>query len=126
TAFFAWLGGKKMRLAMTAVGEHFTAVLSNFHLNHPDLLASAPDPLKQIWQWHSIEEIEHKGVVYDLLEYANGGYLLKLWSFIIMTSFLSCAYLRAYWNMMKEDNLHRNGRRIIATLRFFWGKEGIF
>ncbi|MGX7952040.1 metal-dependent hydrolase [Tsuneonella sp. HG249] len=52
-------------LAATMALEHFTAMFGQELLANPAHLAGAEGDLGAIWRWHSVEEIEHKGVAYD-------------------------------------------------------------
>ena len=54
-----------VNLAATMCLEHFTAILANQLLGNPRHLAKADAENAALWRWHSIEEIEHKGVAYD-------------------------------------------------------------
>jgi predicted metal-dependent hydrolase len=53
------------RLCATIALEHFTAILAHAILSGGDDLDGAPPELKRMWQWHAIEEIEHKAVAFD-------------------------------------------------------------
>jgi predicted metal-dependent hydrolase len=54
-----------VNLAVTMALEHFTAILAHELLSDPRHLAGADPESAALWRWHSIEEIEHKGVAYD-------------------------------------------------------------
>ena len=54
-----------VNLAATMALEHFTAILAHALLSDPRHLAGADPESAALWRWHSIEEIEHKGVAYD-------------------------------------------------------------
>jgi uncharacterized protein len=54
-----------VNLAATMALEHFTAILAHQLLGNPRHLAAADPESAALWRWHSIEEIEHKGVAYD-------------------------------------------------------------
>jgi len=54
-----------VNLAATMALEHFTAILAHELLRDPRHLAGADRESGNLWRWHSIEEIEHKGVAYD-------------------------------------------------------------
>jgi predicted metal-dependent hydrolase len=54
-----------INLAATMCLEHFTAILANQLLGNPRHLDRADPENAALWRWHSIEEIEHKGVAYD-------------------------------------------------------------
>jgi predicted metal-dependent hydrolase len=52
-------------LAATMALEHFTAILAHQLLANPKHLAGADPEAADLWRWHAVEEIEHKGVAYD-------------------------------------------------------------
>jgi predicted metal-dependent hydrolase len=54
------------RLALTACLEHYTAILADQLLRHPEILDGADPAMAAIWQWHAIEETEHKAVAFDV------------------------------------------------------------
>jgi predicted metal-dependent hydrolase len=53
-----------LNLAATMALEHFTAMIAHELLGTPKHLAGGGEP-GELWRWHSVEEIEHKGVAYD-------------------------------------------------------------
>jgi len=52
-------------LAATMALEHFTAILAHQLLADPRHLEGADKETADLWRWHAVEEIEHKGVAYD-------------------------------------------------------------
>ena len=52
-------------LAATMALEHFTAILAHQLLANPKHLAGGERESVDLWRWHAVEEIEHKGVAYD-------------------------------------------------------------
>jgi len=54
-----------VQLAVTIALEHFTAVFAHEFLEDPTSLATGGIGDPAMWAWHSVEEIEHKGVAYD-------------------------------------------------------------
>ena len=70
-----------VNLAATMALEHFTAILAHELLRNPRHLAGADAESGALWRWHSIEEIEHKGVAYDTWLHATKGWpRFKRWS----------------------------------------------
>jgi predicted metal-dependent hydrolase len=63
-----------VNLAATMALEHFTAILAHQLLGNPRHLAAADPESAALWRWHSIEEIEHKGVAYDTWLHATRGW----------------------------------------------------
>ncbi|MFZ5749111.1 MAG: metal-dependent hydrolase [Pseudomonadota bacterium] len=60
-----------VRLAATMALEHYTAILAALILKHPELFGSTDREQAELWRWHAIEEIEHKGVAYDTWMHAT-------------------------------------------------------
>lgn len=54
-----------VQLALTVALEHFTAIMAHSLLTESEPLPGAPEEILRLWQWHAIEEIEHKAVAYD-------------------------------------------------------------
>jgi uncharacterized protein len=54
-----------VQLAITVALEHFTAIMAHSLLTEKDPLPGAPAEVLRLWQWHAIEEVEHKAVAYD-------------------------------------------------------------
>ncbi len=53
------------KLAATMCLEHFTAIIAHELVANPAHLAGGDKEAADLWRWHAIEEIEHKGVAYD-------------------------------------------------------------
>jgi predicted metal-dependent hydrolase len=60
-----------VNVAATMALEHFTAILAHELLKDPRHLEGAEPEAGNLWRWHSVEEIEHKGVAYDTWLYAT-------------------------------------------------------
>ena len=54
-----------LNLAVTMALEHYTAIMAHQMLHDPKAFSGADPELADMWKWHAIEEIEHKGVAYD-------------------------------------------------------------
>jgi predicted metal-dependent hydrolase len=54
-----------VQLALTVELEHFTAIMAHALLTEREPLPGASEDIVRLWQWHAIEEIEHKAVAYD-------------------------------------------------------------
>ena len=60
-----------VRLAATMALEHFTAMAAHELLTCPDYFAGGEREVTRMWQWHAIEEIEHKAVAFDTYIHAT-------------------------------------------------------
>lgn len=56
------------QLAATTFMEHFTALMAEQLLNDAQFRKHADPEMIKIWQWHALEELEHKAVAYDVYE----------------------------------------------------------
>ena len=54
-----------VQLAITVALEHFTAIMAHALLTETKPMPGAEEEVLRMWQWHAIEEIEHKAVAYD-------------------------------------------------------------
>lgn len=68
------------QLAFTVAGEHITATMAESFLERvDDILGDAEPRMRALLVWHSIEEIEHKAVAYDVWEQvAHGPYWIRI------------------------------------------------
>jgi predicted metal-dependent hydrolase len=69
-------------LAVSVGIEHLTTFMAEFVLENNFLDAAKPS-LKQLFEWHSVEELEHKAVVFDVLQSTTNNYLLRLLGMLI-------------------------------------------
>jgi hypothetical protein len=70
-----------VQLAITVALEHFTAIMAHALLCESHPLPGAPRDVVKLWQWHAVEEIEHKGVAYDTYLAATAGIsALRRWA----------------------------------------------
>lgn len=61
-----------VRLAATVVLEHITAMFAAGSMRNPRWTAGADPVMNKLWQWHAIEETEHKSVAYDVFLSVGG------------------------------------------------------
>ena len=54
-----------VQLAITVALEHFTAIMAHSMLTEKNPFPGTPAEVLRLWQWHAIEEVEHKAVAYD-------------------------------------------------------------
>jgi predicted metal-dependent hydrolase len=117
--------GPERQLALTVALEHFTASLSEFVLENPEILDGAPNTFRQMLLWHSVEEIEHKAVAFDLFRLkVNKEWMRRRVMVVAMVSiFCRIAYfqMRMLWRAKHFPSL---SEWVFAT-QFFWGKKGV-
>src|SRR5881275_184860 len=114
------------RLAITCALEHYTAMLGDYVLRHPEFMLGADPQMRILWSWHAAEETEHKAVAFDVYQAAGGGYKRRaLWYLHVSLVF---------WRDSRRQprhNLARDGRRFklstwASAARTWFGREGLF
>ena len=63
--------GPMAMLSVTIALEHFTAMIADRLLGDERLLAGAPRDVARLWQWHALEEFEHRAVAFDVFAEAT-------------------------------------------------------
>lgn len=61
----------EVNLASTAALEHFTAILAHALLSDAGHFKDCAPEIRRLWQWHALEEIEHKGVAFDTFRHVT-------------------------------------------------------
>jgi predicted metal-dependent hydrolase len=115
-------------LAMVCAYEHYTAVLGDFVLTRPELLAPAPADLALLWQWHAAEESEHKAVCFDLYRQAGGGWPMRCLGFVLVSLNFLGMFLVVFGSLLRRDGLFRPGKlpdTIAQCLRHFFIRPGV-
>jgi predicted metal-dependent hydrolase len=66
-------------LAITSALEHFTSIIAHSLFDERDVMKEADPRVRAMYSWHAIEEVEHKGVAYDvMIDYAKTGYFSRI------------------------------------------------
>ncbi|WP_133365474.1 metal-dependent hydrolase [Qipengyuania sediminis] len=63
-----------LNLAATMALEHYTAMMAAEFLGNPEHFTQADPDVRRMWEWHAVEEIEHKGVAFDTWNHATRGW----------------------------------------------------
>ncbi len=118
--FGSWLEKRspaKLRLAVTAAAEHFTAIMAEGALAR-DVLAGADPRMQKLLAWHAAEEIEHKAVAFDVLQRVDPSYRLRMTGMLVATLLLGGFWLRASIMLLRQDGITlRTARRELSRLR---------
>lgn len=99
----------KIRLGMTAFMEHVTAVSAHVALGKHSPLPYMHPTMRDLWEWHAVEEIEHKAVAYDLFKRAGGGYFLRVYS-ALLTIFADARLFRVLGRRARRDHEAQKAR----------------
>ena len=118
-------------LAATMALAHFTAILAHQLLANPRHLESAEQETADLWRWHAVEEIEHKGVAYDTWLNATRDWprwkrwKLKARVMLLVTRNFLVDRTGGALELMRQDGV--TGLRAWAILLWYlWVRPGMF
>ena len=117
-------------LAVTIALEHFTAMFAHEFLAHPEHFAGSDGEQAELWRWHAVEELEHKGVAYDTWLHATRDWsrwkrwkVMSLLMLVISRRFVKHRFRDAS-ELLAQDGI--TGWRAKARLAWYLvGKPGI-
>lgn len=110
----------RLRIAMVSCVEHVNAYLAHEFLEQ-GLLRQATPELRALFEWHFAEEIEHKHVVFDVLQTLRGRYLLRLLgAAMVLPLFYLLMTLGALALMRQDGALWKPGAWARVGAHLFW------
>ncbi len=123
---------KAFQLSGTVALEHLTAILADGLLSLPEILDGADEGYQALWNWHALEETEHKAVAFDVYQLAVGtddqarAYALRCFALVLSTSVFFALFLPFYLHNVRVSGglFDRQGWR--AVWRHSLGRKGIF
>jgi predicted metal-dependent hydrolase len=116
-------------LVTTVALEHFTAIIAHACLKSERHFRGASPETAQLWKWHAIEEIEHKGVAFDtFLAAADKLSAYQRWKFrSLVMLHISYTFLRgrvtAMRQFLRQDGIDGpfTGLRVFSYLLIYPG-----
>lgn len=120
--------GKRHQLAVTCALEHFTALLADAILHEETHFDGADPHYAAIWQWHALEETEHKAVAFDVYQsmaHGSRGYWRRVVTMLIITFRFNHRVARNLIQLIKQDGQQKNWKGWLRLLAFLWVKPGM-
>ena len=112
-------------MAITAAIEHFTAILAEWMLRHPEAMDGAEPRLSTMWAWHAAEEAEHRSTAFELYQAMGGDHGWRVrWFKLVTVHFLSDA-LRQTVNNLRRDRMLWRWSTWKSAARFLFGRGGL-
>ena len=108
-----------VNLAATMALEHYTAMMAQEFLANPNHFKDADPEVRAMWEWHSVEEIEHKGVAFDTWNHATRDWTpFRRWKLrSLMMLIVSFNFFRNRWT----DTLELLAQDGITGWKAKWG-----
>jgi predicted metal-dependent hydrolase len=113
-------------LAVTCALEHFTAIMAEGWLTQDELRKAAAEPLRTLWTWHALEELDHKSVAFDVFNEVSGDYATRVrWMIRISIGFMLGVSFMHLRFMAADGQLKRPGY-VLQRWWKYWGPRGHF
>ena len=120
---------KKWNLLLTLGIEHYTAVLVTYMMSDVNKLIT-DDTIRNLWLWHSIEETEHKAVVFDLYQEIYGtkldAYIPRVVVYTFGLALISSLTMITHLALLKRDHQLFNLKSWKSFLKFGKTSYSIF
>ncbi len=127
--FFA-AADARTKLCATMCIEHFTAIIAAEMLRDPHHLDGCDRQVLDLFRWHSIEEIEHKAVAFDVWQHVTAHwhpvrrYLYQSAMMVAVSLSFFINRSRGQIELLHQDGMPR-AKAITAILRHGFGRGGI-
>jgi len=112
------------RLAMTCALEHFTAMLAELVLEHPDFLKGMDERVLVLWLWHAVEESEHKAVAFDVYQDQVGSWWIRSSQMAIVSLEFTFFSLLHFTRLYRASGEKLGLRNVLRGLSYFGGRHG--
>ncbi len=95
---------RQYTLAITSALEHFTSIIAHSLFDKRDVMKEADHRVRAMYAWHAIEEVEHKGVAYDvMIDYAKVGYFKRIGALLHASWMFPMVIARVQRELLKAD-----------------------
>jgi uncharacterized protein len=116
------------KLAATCALEHFTAILADVLLRNPDLIPEGTHAeMRAMWNWHAVEENEHKAVCFDVYQSVATGpmaYIRRVETMLMVTALFWQRIVKNQMVLIRQDGTQRDWKQWAAVARFAFTKPG--
>ncbi len=112
------------QLAKTCALEHFTAMLAETILEHPDFLKGMDERMLPLWLWHAVEEAEHKSVAFDVYQEQVGDYWIRASEMAISTLEFTGFTIFHYFQLRSEMPDKADWKAIRKGFNWLMGNPG--
>jgi predicted metal-dependent hydrolase len=128
---FAWQlshFSPKFNLAITAACEHITALMAECFFARKEMMENADYRVRAMLAWHSIEELEHKAVAYDLMNALKISYAMRTLAMLYVTIYCMKESMSQMSQFLKSDGFSFGERSWIMLRGMFsvFGRKGLF
>ncbi len=117
-----------IQLAVTISLEHVTASLGHVLLKDPQIMEGAEKGFKNVWYWHAMEEIEHKGVAYDVWNEVMPAtpyrYIARVGTNVLVHLVFWSLVVPFHLGLVRKSGELFNVKAWVKCTNYLWGKPG--
>jgi predicted metal-dependent hydrolase len=124
--FNEWLIGvtsPQTQFSFTTGAEHLTSIMSHAFLSDPQRWVDDGEEIGAMLFWHTVEEVEHKSVCFDVFQHVSGSYAQRILGFMVLTGIMSGSILSRQLYMLYRDGLLDSPRTWVSLWRFYLGRH---
>ena len=115
-----------VQLSVTVALEHYTAIISEYTIRHPEMQEKFAAGVKDFILWHMMEETEHKAVAYDVYEQTVGSYAIRAGTMIPVTVGLIGALFYAQMVLLRSDKSQKGVLKHLKGFAQIYGPRGLY
>lgn len=112
------------QLACTTFMEHFTASLAEQLLTDEDFRGRADPELLALWEWHALEELEHKSVTYDVYNLIGNRWYQRLLALPLVVGSLTPGLFISWSWMVAREGKATDWKDIAEGVTLLLGRKG--
>lgn len=118
---------REYNLAVTVALEHLTSIMAESFFSKKSTFEDADPYIRAVWAWHTVEEMEHRDVAFDVMkQVGNVDEFTRRIAFIkTITSVLYFTFVRTN-SFLRRDGYNRWQRTILMTkgIKWIFGPQG--
>lgn len=115
-------------IAITASCEHLTALMATTFFSEKSTMQGAHSFVRGLFAWHSIEEMEHRDVAYDVMvDVAKTSNIVRYTALILVTIMMFGFTMQRTHGLLKQDGFTRieRAKMFKEGLKWLLGQKGI-
>ncbi|NHB59257.1 metal-dependent hydrolase [Acinetobacter shaoyimingii] len=119
---------KSFNIAITAACEHLTALMASTFFSNKATMQDAHPYIRALFAWHSIEEMEHRDVAFDVMQnVAKTSNASRYLALTLVTLMMFGFTMQRTNGLLKQDGFTRIQRMKMfhSGLKWLLGRQGI-
>lgn len=112
------------QLACTTLMEHFTALLAEQLLTDEQFIGQFDAEMLKLWQWHALEELEHKSVAYDVYENIGNSQRERQLAPLLVLVTVGPAALLSWFYLIAKEGTFTDMRDMSKGFGLILGRKG--